>query len=159
MAREQHGIGRMGRSLTRAFVLAWEAAPGLAVASAALVVVQSVLPLAALYLVKLIVDAISAAVTGGSHADSAALQPIFALIGAAALVALIGVLVNAVAGVVGEAQAQRVADRVQDVMHAKSIEVDLAYYHNSEYYDTLHRAQQEAPYRPSRIAKGLIQIC
>jgi ATP-binding cassette subfamily B protein len=143
----------------RAFALAWDAAPGLAAASAALVIVQSMLPLVGLYLVKLIVDAISAAVARGLPADPTALQPIFVLIGAAASVALIAALVNSVSGVIGEAQAQRVADHVQDVMHAKSIEVDLAYYENAEYYDTLHRAQQEAPYRPGRIAKGLIVVC
>ncbi|HEU5296840.1 MAG TPA: ABC transporter ATP-binding protein [Burkholderiaceae bacterium] len=159
MSHKQRGIGRMSRSLTRAFVLAWDAAPGLAVASAVLVVVQSVMPLVALYLVKLIVDAIAAAMARGLSADPTALQAIFVLIAAAAAVALIAALANSVAGVLGEAQSQRVADHVQDVMHAKSIEVDLAYYENSEYYDTLHRAQQEAPYRPGRIAKGLIVIC
>jgi ATP-binding cassette subfamily B protein len=47
---------------------------------------------------------------------------------------------------------------MQEVLHAKSIEVDLDYYENSRYYDTLHRAQQEAPYRPTRIAKGLAAL-
>lgn len=153
------GISRFASSLARAFGLAWGAAPRLAAASIALVVVQSLLPLAGLYLVKLIVDAISQALTRGSPVDAAALQPVFVLIGIAAAVALVAVLVNSLAGVVSEAHAQFVADHVQDVMHAKSIEVDLAYYENSQYYDTLHRAQQEAPYRPNRIAKGLITIC
>jgi ATP-binding cassette subfamily B protein len=159
MARDLRGIASIRRSLARAFGLAWVAAPRLAAASATLVVVQSMLPLIALYLVKLIVDAISVAVARGLPTDATVLQPIFLLIGVAAAVALIATLANSVAGVVGEAHAQFVADHVQDVMHAKSIEVDLAYYENSQYYDTLHRAQQEAPYRPSRIAKGLIGIC
>ena len=92
-------------------------------------------------------------------ADASALQPVFVLIALAAAVALAAALVNSLAAVVGEAQAQYVADHVQSVMHAKSIEVDMAYYENAQYHDTLHRAQQEAPYRPSRIAKGLIAIC
>src|SRR5437763_510343 len=159
MARESRAIGSIGRGLVRAFVLAWAAAPRLATASAALVVVQSLLPLVGLYLVKLIVDAISAAVGRGLPADATALRPVFVLIGMAAAIALVAALANALAGVVGEAHAQLVADHVQDVMHAKSIEVDLAYYENSQYYDTLHRAQQEAPYRPGRIARGVIGIC
>ena len=159
MARKPRGIGGMSRSLARAFVLAWNAAPGLGLASGALVVVQGLLPLVGLYLVKLIVDAIAATAARGMPADVTAAQPIFLLIGAAAAVALVAALVSAAAGVIGEAQAQRVADHVQDVMHAKSIEVDLAYYENSQYYDTLHRAQQEAPYRPGRIAKGVVVIC
>src|SRR5512143_586620 len=159
MAREPRRIRSIGRSLARAFALAWDAAPRLAAASAALVVVQSLLPLVALYIVKLIVDTIAATVARGSLASAADLQTTFVLIGAGAGVALCAALVNSLAGVVAEVQAQRVADHVQDVMHAKSIEVDLAYYEKSDYYDTLHRAQQEAPYRPGRIAKGLIVIC
>lgn len=159
MGPQVRRVGGIGRSLARAFALSWAAAPRLALASAALVVVQSAVPLAALVLVKLIVDAIGAAVAHGLPADPAASRHVFMLIAAAAGVALVAALANALAGIVGEAQAQRVADHVQDVMHAKSIEVDLAYYENPGYYDTLHRAQQEAPYRPSRIARGLVGVC
>jgi ATP-binding cassette subfamily B protein len=38
------------------------------------------------------------------------------------------------------------------------VHADLAYYENSQYYDTLHRAQQEAPYRPTHIVSGLVQV-
>jgi ATP-binding cassette subfamily B protein len=48
------------------------------------------------------------------------------------------------ARLVREAQAQAVTDHTHDLLHAKSIAVDLAYYENSRYYDALHRAQQEA---------------
>ena len=51
---------------------------------------------------------------------------------------------------------QVVTDHVSDVIHSKSIAVDLEYYENSAYYDTLHRAQQEAPYRPMRIVTDLL---
>ncbi len=154
------GLQRFLRSIARATRLVWNAAPGLTAASAALVVVQCVLPLAALWLIKLIVDAITAAIgaPAGSAAPAAALQSIFVLIGIAGAVALLGVLVNAVAAIVSEAHSLRVADHMQDVLHAKSIEVDLAYYENSQYYDTLHRAQLEAPFRPMRIAKGLVAV-
>jgi ATP-binding cassette subfamily B protein len=45
-----------------------------------------------------------------------------------------------------------------NVLHAKSIEVDLEYYENPQYFDTLHRAQQEGPYRPTQIINGLIRL-
>ena len=137
-------------------MLVWRAAPSLTVASLVLAVVQGVLPLAALYLVKLIIDAIAQAAAG--TVDATAMQPVFLLIVLAVGVALGAVLFNSLAGVVGEAHAQCVADNMHDVLHAKSIEVDLEYYENSQYYDTLHRAQQEAPYRPTRIAQGLIRV-
>jgi ATP-binding cassette subfamily B protein len=51
-----------------------------------------------------------------------------------------------------------VTDHISDIIHAKSIEVDLEYYENSRYYDVLHRAQQEAPYRPTKIVNDLVSI-
>jgi ATP-binding cassette subfamily B protein len=45
-----------------------------------------------------------------------------------------------------------------DILHAKSIEVDLEYYENPQYLDTLHRAQREGPYRPTHIINGLVQL-
>jgi ATP-binding cassette subfamily B protein len=49
------------------------------------------------------------------------------------------------------AQAVLVSDRVLDILHAKSIVLDLEYYENASYYNSLDRAQAEAPYRPVRI--------
>ena len=45
-----------------------------------------------------------------------------------------------------------------DIIHTKSVAADLEYYENSRYYDVLHRAQQEAPYRPSRIVGDLVLL-
>jgi ATP-binding cassette subfamily B protein len=38
------------------------------------------------------------------------------------------------------------------------VEADLAYYENAQYYDTLHRAQQEAGYRPTSILNGVLRL-
>jgi ATP-binding cassette subfamily B protein len=149
------GTGRFVASAWRAWRYVWQAAPGLTAASLALAVAQGMLPIAALVLLKRIVDAIAAAANGGG---AAALQPAFVLIALGAALALLTAAVNGLAGVAGEAHAQRVADHMHDVLHAKSIELDLEYYENPQYYDTLHRAQQEAPYRPIHIAKSLVAI-
>jgi ATP-binding cassette subfamily B protein len=47
---------------------------------------------------------------------------------------------------------------MNDVLLAKSIEVDLEYYESARYYDAFHRAQREAPSRPISIVNGLAQI-
>lgn len=47
---------------------------------------------------------------------------------------------------------------MSDVLHAKSVEMDLGYYESAQYYDTLHRAQREAPYRPTHVVNGVVQI-
>jgi ATP-binding cassette subfamily B protein len=144
-------------SMRRAWRLVWQAGPWLTIASLALLVLQSALPLLALYLAKLIVDAITIGVT--SQDAAVALHSVMRLIALAAGVTLISSWCNSLARVVGEVHAQLVTDHMHDVLHTKSIEVDLEYYENSQYYDTLHRAQQEGPYRPTRITKGLTTVC
>jgi ATP-binding cassette subfamily B protein len=136
--------------------MVWRAAPRLSATNLVLSIVQSALPLAALYLLKLIVDAIAAAAV---HANTAALAPVFVLIALGAGLAILTAAVNAATRISSEAHADLVADHMQAMLHTKSIEVDLEYYENPRYHETLHRAQQEAPYRPARILKGLITIC
>ncbi len=141
----------------RAVRLVWHSAPGWTAASAALMVVQGILPLVALYLMKLIVDAIAAGIASPESIN--AFSGMARLIGLAACVALTGALCQSLSGIVKETQGRLAADHMSDLIHAKSVEIDLGHYDNPAFYDTLHRAQQEAPYRPTRIVNGLNGIC
>ncbi len=136
--------------------LVWRSAPGWTIASLALLVVQGALPLVSLYLTKLVVDAVTAALAAPDH--GAAFGQVALLIGLAGVAALIGAAARSIAGLVSEAQGQVVTDHMSDLLHAKSIEVDLAYYESAQYYDKLHRAQREAPFRPMRILNGLVRV-
>lgn len=122
----------------------------------ALLVVQGAMPLLALYLMKLVVDAVAIGMTAPDK--GVAFERVALLVGLAGLVALVSAVSRVIAGLVSEAQAQAVTDHMQDILHAKSIEVDLEYYESSHYYDTLHRAQQDASFRPTRILNGLMQV-
>ena len=75
-----------------------------------------------------------------------------------AVIALIIDLSRSLSAVVNEAHSEIVTDDVQNLLHAKSTEVDLGYYENNSFYDALHRAQSEAPYRPRIILNQLIQL-
>ena len=143
---------RLGRALR----LVWRAAPGWTLANLVLVLVQGTLPLAALYVMKRILDAVSAAV--GAPGRPELVQSVWLWILMAGGVALVTVLARLVGEYVTEAQSLQVTDSVAETLHAQSIAVDLAYYEDPAYYDTLHRAQGEAPYRPARIVSGLVQI-
>jgi len=80
------------------------------------------------------------------------------LVGALAAASLALLACRSLAGLAGEAQALAVADRVHGILHEQSLALDLEYYENARYHDTLHRAQQEAPYRPTRIVNGLMAV-
>ncbi len=140
--------------LRRAGLLVWQAAPGWTLCNLLLLVFQAALPLASLYVLKQVVDILAAAITSPGSGDFA---PVAWWIGLAGLVALLTALVNALGNYAAEVQSLTVADHVTDVIHERSIAVDLGYYENPLFHDTLHRAQQEAPYRPSSIVNGLKQ--
>lgn len=135
--------------LRKAVRLVWDSAPSWTAASVLLIFVQAALPLAALYLTKLIVDSV---VLGPESSSS-----VYILVALAALVALLAAAASSATEVIGEAQSALVTDRIQEILHAKSVEVDLEYYENPKYYENLHRAQQDAIHRPAKIVNGLLQ--
>ncbi|PKN38857.1 MAG: ABC transporter ATP-binding protein [Deltaproteobacteria bacterium HGW-Deltaproteobacteria-2] len=142
--------------LRRALSFVWQSAKGWTIANGVLLVVQGVLPLLPLYLMKLMVDAVTAGLTASDK--GMAFRQVLFLICLMGIVTLVGVLARSIAGLVSEAQSLAVTDHMNNVLHAKSIEVDLEYYESAQYYDTLHRAQREAPYRPTHLVNGLVQV-
>lgn len=108
--------------LKQAIGLVWKSAPGWTLAGIALIIIQGSLPLAALYLMKLIVDSIS---TGSSF------EHVITLIGlAGGGVALLVAFCNSISNLISEVQSILVSDSIQEILHAKSVEVDLEYYEN-----------------------------
>jgi ATP-binding cassette subfamily B protein len=142
--------------LRRAVKLVWQCAPGWTLASILLLVIQGVLPLASLYLMKLMIDAVSAALT--SPDKTAAFTKAGMYIAGMGIVNALSALCSSIATLVNETQSQLVTDYMHNIIHTKSVEADLAYYENPQYYDTMHRAQQEAPYRPTKIVQGMVQV-
>jgi ATP-binding cassette, subfamily B, bacterial len=145
------------RRTGRALALIWRSAPGWTALSGVLVVVQSVVTLAGLYLLKLIVDAVAAGM-GGEAVNEVGFSGVILLIALAGGVTILGVVSRSLAGLAGEAKGQLVTDHMLERLHEKSIAVDFAYYEDPRYYNTLHRAQQEAPFRPTRLLGNLTQV-
>ncbi len=141
--------------LNRTLSFVWKAAPGAALISGILVVIQGLLPLAMLYLIKMIVDAAQEAI---SSPGTKGLNFIIFLVGIAAGVSLIRIICQHIAGYANESLSVKVEDHVYDLLHKKSVTMDLEFYENPSFFDTLHRAQMEGPYRPSKIVSDLINL-
>lgn len=140
--------------LWRAVEIAWHSSHFLTIISLLLLLVQGILPLVALYLTKKIIDSVTFAIETKSND----MGEIIKFIIFTAIIALIVDLARSLSNVVNDAHAEMVTDDVQNLLHQKSLEVDLEYYENNAYYDALHRAQSEAPYRPKIILNHLIQL-
>jgi len=134
----------------------WQSTPSLTIANVALILVQGPLPLLSLYLMKRFVDTVTEGLA--THNLDAAFHDVAMVIVYMGAVALFGAAIGALAGLLSQRQALVVTDYMQRVIHAKSIEMDLEFYENPEYYDTLRRAQHEAPSRPLHVLQGLIEL-
>ena len=105
---------------------------------------------------KLIVDCVA---KGYNSADKeSVISQVIVLVILAILVELLSVLTQSAVNITSEFQSTLVSDYIQDVIHAKSIATDLEYYESPKYYDTLHRGQQEASFRPISIVRSLTQL-
>ncbi len=92
--------------------------------------------------------------SSGRGASDAA-YPVFGLIMVAGAVALIQILLQGLSGIVNKALGLRMKDYVQGIIQKKSMELDLAFFENPEYFDSLHRAQKQGGYRPLKIVSGM----
>jgi ATP-binding cassette subfamily B protein len=142
--------------LSRAVRMVWSGAAGWTALSLGLSFVQAGLPIAGLFLLKTIINAVVAAGKGALTPDQ--FHRLILLVAGALLVQLLSALCGSLAQVVSEAQSERVTGHMEKMLHRKSVEVDLEYYENPAFKNTYHRAQQEAPFRPTRIVFGLAQL-
>lgn len=138
--------------LRRTFLLIWRSHPSSAVASIVLVLCQAFLPVALLFIIKQVVDVIAMAY---EQQASVLTDTVMELIVLAGIVAILESVVSSARRVIGQIQSDAVGERINDLIHAKSIEVDLAFYEDAVHNDTLHRAQELAPNRPYRLVNTI----
>lgn len=141
-------------NVRRALRFVWTASRGWTIANTSLLVVQGLLPVASIYLLRLLVDAVVAAVAG-PPAVGAVRYDVFTVLLAAGAVMLLSGLTRTAGRVVSREQGRRVTDHMHSVIHHKAVAVDLEFYENAAYQDSLHRAQEEASFRPAIIVNAL----
>ena len=140
-------------NLPRALGLAWTAARAWTLAWGFLLVLQGLLPVATVYLTRWLVNSLVPAL--GSHGDWQAFRPVLVPMGLMAAVLLLTELLRTATVWVRTVQAELLRDHVTGLVHAKSVELDLAFYDMPEFYDHLHRARDEASYRPLDLLENL----
>ncbi|MEL7420155.1 MAG: ABC transporter ATP-binding protein, partial [Cyanobacteria bacterium J06555_3] len=142
--------------LKSAFILIWQAAPNWAIARMAILVLQGILPLASLYLTKLIVDVLAASLSVDDKA--AVFEQIILFLILFGIITLVISITSSLGEMVNAAQSQRVLDHVESTLYQKAIDIDIEYYENPHYHDILQRAQREAPYRPNLILQHVTNV-
>jgi ATP-binding cassette, subfamily B, bacterial len=143
--------------LPRALVMVWNAAPGWAGASIALLVVQGLLPAATVSLTRLIVnqltDVLASARAG--QINPGELSTLLILAAIMAMLMLLGQGLNGISNWVSDNQQERVSIDINGLLQKHSNQVDYSFYETPTDYDRLHRARSEASYRPLALVENL----
>ncbi len=142
--------------MDHAIRIVWHAGPVLTIVSFFLIIINGLFPLLTLYIIKLIVDSVTMAASAPDK--NIAFKEVVLYISIGAAIGMLNIFFQLISGFIQQKQSLVVTDHVSDMIHSKSIEVDLEYYEDPKYFDTLHRAQKDGPYRPTRIVNGLIRL-
>ncbi len=123
---------------------------------AALLAVLGLAPLATVYITRQIVDHVVAA--AAAHGAWPAVEPLLLWAALSAIVMAAVAAARAALGWARVAQAERLKDRITARIHEQSARLDLAFYESPSFFDHLHRARDEATYRPSELLDTLGEV-
>ncbi|MFB2935994.1 ABC transporter ATP-binding protein [Aerosakkonemataceae cyanobacterium BLCC-F154] len=138
----------LGRSLT----LVWQAAKKWTIVWASLLIIQGLLPVATVYLTRQLVNSLVAALDVGVSREN--VIPILILVALMGGVLLLTQVLGSFLNWVRVVQSELVKDYISALIHKKSMEVDFAFYESAEYFDRLHRARQDAFFRPTALLEN-----
>ena len=135
--------------------LVWESAPGWATVNIIISVLQSFLPLALVFLIKLLIDDITREVSSDTGDFTGRL---LWMIIAVVIVYLFDEVASDCSNYVRKKQSMKLEIYMYGLLHTKAIRLDLINFEHTEYYDCLSRATAEAPWRPNSILNNIISM-
>ncbi|MDD4554207.1 MAG: signal peptidase I [Bacteroidales bacterium] len=125
--------------------------------SIVLSVLQGMAPFLTIYLIKLLIDSISA--SGEKLQDPEALRKLWILLILTGLTFLVNALLGIFGGLTRERLSQSVTRNIYRLLHEKHTTLGLAFLEDPIHQDQIHRAGQEAAFRPVKlIQSGIILI-
>lgn len=139
-------------NLKQAILLVYSSDKKLFFVRIGLIIIQSVLPLAFLYMVKLLVDEITNNIDHPESTDLSLIILYAALFCGIFLLTRATTIFNQMSDRI---LSQKLTNHISHLLHDKSTGLDLSFYDNPVYHDTFHRAQQEANYRPLQLINSV----
>ena len=140
-------------NVPRALKLIWAAGRGWVIAQILLLIIRGILPASLVYLTKLFIEALLAVMRG--NADGTSIYRVIWIGTAFGLALLVSEVLGSLIQMIYVAHAEKLSDIIFTLLHEKSISADLAYFEQPEFFDHLHRARDEANYRPAELTAQL----
>jgi ATP-binding cassette, subfamily B, bacterial len=150
--------GATWHGFRRVLGLVWDANPGLTLALAVLNLLQGGIPAASVWISKLLIDAVVAAVTTG--AGAAALPQVLFLVVLQFVLGAAGNLMSTIANICQQLLQEQVANRIQLLVMRQANKLDLIFFERPQFYDLIQQVQREATFRPVQMVQtafGLIR--
>jgi ATP-binding cassette, subfamily B, bacterial len=142
----------------RVLALVWEANPALTVALAALNVLQGAVPAAQVWVAKVLVDVVVAAVSSGTGAG--AIPQVLVLVALQFAIGAASQLLTTGANICQQLLQEQVSNRIQLVVMRQANQLDLVFFERPQFYDLIQSVQREVMFRPVgmvQTAFGLIR--
>jgi len=139
--------------LPRALRLVWDATPRWTAVWVFLLIAQGLLPVALVYLTRIVVDRLT--LVAGAGVSWEALRAVLVPGGLMASLILLTEALRAGARLVRTAQTDLVRDHVSGLIHERTIAADLAQFELPEYHDRLYRARTDSHERPVALVQNL----
>lgn len=129
-------------SLPRVLRLVWSTNPWLTASLALLSLLRGFIPAVSVTITALVIDSVVSAI----HTHITTM--VWVLVGLQLAVNLLDRLLSTLSNIVQQLLQDRVANQVQFLILEKANTLDLSFFENSEFYDKLRRATDEANYKP-----------
>ena len=136
----------------RAFRLVWGAAHGWTIAWLAMLAIQGLLPVGVVYVTRLLVDSIAAAIGAGATWEN--FQPVLLYGAMMGGILLLTEITQIIAEWIRTLQSELVQDRISALVQDKSVSLDLAFFETPQFYDHLYRARSDASSRPLALLES-----
>ena len=135
--------------------LVWKAHRGYTILVAVLTIIQGVLPAVQLWITKLLLDMVAAAIQGGASAAEGGLMRLLTLVGVQAglllLTSFLSTGQEAARSLLGELLGNQISSQIL----RKTNGLEITFFENESFYNKLQNAYQEAGYRPLQIVSQL----
>jgi ATP-binding cassette subfamily B protein len=116
-------------------------------------VLQSFLPLVLVWLIKLLIDELTQAVSAESFSAN-----IIPMIIAVVVVYFLDEVSSDSGNYVRNKQSVKLEGYMYSLLHSKAVRLDLINFEHPGYYDCLSRATSEAPWRPNNILNNIVSM-
>lgn len=145
---------RSNLNLRRTLELVWSMARGWTILSIIAIVLETTLFFASMYMLKLLVDAVSK-----NNLPAPAHEHLIRnYVIAAGVSAVCYAIIRAISSYITEVQAAKVSTYIDDKIHESAVNLDYAHYESPDYFDILKRAKDAGADKPTLIITTLIEI-